>query len=48
MNASRNLRIDFRVNGKHDHYIQKERGKSVTKRATKARRHIVKKGRRIA
>ena len=21
MNATRNLRIDFRINGKHDHYI---------------------------
>ena len=48
MNATRNLKIDFRVNGKHDHYILKSKGKSVTKRATKARRHIVKKGRRMA
>jgi len=38
MNANRNMKIDFRVNGKHDHYIQPEHGKSVTKRATKKRR----------
>lgn len=38
MNAARNLKIDFRINGKHDHYIQKETGRSVTKRPTKKRR----------
>lgn len=39
MNANRNLTIDFRVNGKHDHYIQKTQGKSIeSKRATKKRR----------
>lgn len=40
MNATRNLRIDFRINGKHDHYIQKEKGRSVTKRPTKKRRRM--------
>lgn len=48
MNANRNLRIDFRINKKHDHYIVKTKGTSVTKRPTKKKRRIVKKGRRIA
>lgn len=25
MNANRNLKIDFRINGKHDHYINDEK-----------------------
>ena len=25
MNAARNLVIDFRINGKHDHYINKDK-----------------------
>ena len=29
MNAARNLVIDFRVNGKHDHYINKPEDKHV-------------------
>lgn len=39
MNANRNLTIDFRINGKHDHYISPEHGVSVSKgRATKKKR----------
>lgn len=39
MNKNRNLVIDFRVNGQHDHTIEKKQGKSIKKRATKKRRH---------
>ena len=35
MNANRSITIDFRINGKHDHYIEPKHGKSITKRATK-------------
>ena len=35
MNANRNLKIDFMVNGKHDHFIESKQGKSRKKRATK-------------
>lgn len=38
MNRNRNISIDFRVNGKHDHTIEKKAGKSIGKRATKKRR----------
>lgn len=38
MNRNRNLIIDFRINGKHDHTIESKHGKSITKRATKKRR----------
>lgn len=43
MNAARNLIIDFRINGKHDHYIKKEvhpyQGDPLKKhRCTKKRR----------
>lgn len=39
MNRNRNIKIDFRVNGRHDHYIEAVHGKSVPKhRATKPRR----------
>ncbi len=38
MNANRNLIVDFRINGEHDHYIQKKNGKSIKKRATKKRK----------
>lgn len=31
MNANRNIKIDFRINGKHDHYIEKKKGKSINK-----------------
>ena len=49
MNAARNLTIRFFVNDKLDHVIQKSPGRRIAKgRATKKRRHIVKKGRRIA
>lgn len=41
MNAARNQRIDFRINGTHDHWIEKTKGKSVKKRATKKRRKRV-------
>lgn len=38
MNRNRNIKIDFRVNGRHDHYIKKRPGKSVPKwKATKKR-----------
>ena len=48
MNAARNLTIKFFVNNKLDHVIQKSPGKHIAKwKATKKRRHIVKKGRRI-
>jgi hypothetical protein len=49
MNATRNLTIKFFVNDKLDHVIKKSPGKRIAKgKATKKRRHIVKKGRRIA
>lgn len=39
MNAARNLKIDFRINGKHDHYIQKTPGKHVdSSHATKRKK----------
>lgn len=38
MNANRNIKIDFRVNGKHDHFIMKRKGKSVKKRPCKERK----------
>ena len=39
MNANRNIKIDFRVNGKHDHFIKKNKGKHVDRgKATKKRR----------
>lgn len=40
MNANRNLVIDFRINGKHDHYIQKNANPQPwnTKEAKKERR----------
>ena len=38
MNRNRNMKIDFRINNKHDHYIEPNHGKSVKKgRATKKR-----------
>ena len=37
MNANRKMIIDFRINGKHDHYIEPKHGKSITRRATKKR-----------
>ena len=39
MNVNRSITIDFRINGKHDHYIEPKHGKSITKRATKKRGH---------
>lgn len=45
MNAARNLIIDFRINGKHDHYIQKKKGKHVdSTRATKKKKLFHRKG----
>ena len=38
MNANRKQVIDFRINGKHDHYIEPKQGKSIKKRATKKRK----------
>ena len=38
MNRNRNLVIDFRVNGQHDHTIEPKPGKSIKKRATKKKR----------
>ena len=39
MNANRNIKIDIRVNGKHDHFIQKNKGKHVDSwKATKKKR----------
>ena len=38
MNRNRNLIIDFRINGKHDHTIEPKHGRSVTKRDKKKRR----------
>lgn len=38
MNRNKNIKIDFRINGKHDHYIEKRPGTSVPKqKATKKR-----------
>lgn len=37
MNANRNLKIDFQVNHKHDHYIEPNHGRSIKKRPTKKR-----------
>ena len=39
MNRNRNIKVDFRINGKHDHYIEPKHGKSVPKLfATKPKR----------
>ena len=38
MNRNRKLVIDFRINGKHDHYIKPKKGKSIKFRATKPKR----------
>lgn len=39
MNANRKLKIDFRINGAHDHWIEQKHGKHVDKaKATKKRR----------
>lgn len=39
MNANKNIKIDFRINGKHDHFIQKNKGKHIDRgKATKKRR----------
>lgn len=36
MNRNRNMQIDFQINGKHDHFIQPDHGRSVPKsKATK-------------
>lgn len=36
MNASRNLVIDFRINGRHDHYINKDKNVQPHVRKEKA------------
>ena len=38
MNRNRNIVIDFRINGKHDHTIAPKSGRPITKRPTKKRR----------
>ncbi len=38
MNANRNMKIDFRINGKHDHYIEPKHGKSRKFRPTKPKK----------
>lgn len=38
MNRNRNLKIDFRINGKTDHIIETKHGKSVKFRATKPKK----------
>ena len=38
MNRNRNMTIDFRVNGKHDHYIKPKHGASVLYGATKPKK----------
>lgn len=38
MNANRNLKIKFLINGKLDHIIQPKKGKSVKYRATKPKK----------
>jgi len=38
MNRNRTIKIDFRINGRHDHFIEKRSGKSASKlRTTKKR-----------
>jgi len=43
MNRNRNLKIDFRINGKHDHYIEPKHGKTILLRATKSKKRYSKK-----
>lgn len=38
MNRNRNMIIDFRINGKHDHYIEPKHGASVIYGATKPKK----------
>ncbi len=38
MNRNRNLVIDFRINGKHDNFIEPKHGTSVRLGATKPKR----------
>ena len=38
MNRNRNLKIDFRINGKHDHFIEPVHGSRVEMRATKPKK----------
>lgn len=42
MNRNRNMTIDFRINGKHDHYIKPKHGMSVQTRATKPKKRGLK------
>ena len=37
MNKNRNIKIDFRINNRHDHYIEAKKGLSVKKRSCKKR-----------
>ena len=38
MNRNRNLKINFRINGKTDHIIKPKHGKNVKFRATKPKK----------
>lgn len=38
MNANRNMKINFLINGELDHVIQSKKGKSIKNRPTKARK----------
>ncbi|MCR4849785.1 MAG: hypothetical protein K5870_00865 [Lachnospiraceae bacterium] len=40
MNANRNMKIDFRINGKHDHFIEPKHGRSRKYRATKPKKRF--------
>ncbi len=48
MNGNRNLKIDFRINGKHDHFIEPDHGRSIPKfKATKRKHRFKKEVRRV-
>ncbi len=38
MNKNRNIKIDFRIDGKHDHFIEPKHGAKVKTRATKPKK----------
>lgn len=46
MNRNRNLKIDFRINGKHDHFIEPVHGAKVITRATKPKKKGIPRRRR--
>lgn len=48
MNRNRNLKIDFRINGKHDHFIESDHGRSIPKsKATKKKYRFKKEVKRV-